>query len=39
MAKMKKLIARWQSLPIPWRAWRIVGYVGAGDEVPNRNSA
>ena len=36
MARMKKLIAWWQSLPIPWRAWRIVGYVNAGDEVPNR---
>ena len=36
MAGMKKLSAWWQSLPIPWRAWRIVGQVGAGDEVPDR---
>ena len=36
MAGMKKLIAWWQSLPLPWRAWRIVGQVGAGDEVPDR---
>lgn len=33
---MKNLIAWWQSLPVPWRAWRVVGYVRAGDEVPNR---
>lgn len=26
----------WQSLPLPWRAWRVVGYVPAGDEVPER---
>ena len=34
MAGMKSLIAWWQSLPLPWRPWRIVGQVGAGDEVP-----
>ena len=33
---MKKLIAWWRSLPFPWRVWRIVGQVGAGDEVPDR---
>ena len=36
MAGMKKLTAWWQSLPLPWRAWRIVGQVDAGDEVPDR---
>ena len=36
MAGMKKLVAWWQSLPIPWRVWRIVGQVVAGDEVPDR---
>ena len=34
MAGIKRLIAWWQSLPIPWRAWRIVVQVSAGDEVP-----
>ena len=34
MAALKKLIARWQSLPFPWRVWRVVGYVAEGDEVP-----
>lgn len=24
----------WQSLPLPWQKWRIVGHVSAGDEVP-----
>ena len=36
MARMKQLIAWWQSLPLPWRPWRIVGAVGAGDEVPQQ---
>ena len=36
MARMTKLRAWWQSLSLPWRAWRIVGHVGAGDEVPDR---
>ena len=36
MAGMKRLIAWWQSLPLPWRPWRIVGQVGAGDEVAER---
>ena len=36
MAGMKKLIAWWQSLPIPWRAWRIVGQISSGDEVPDQ---
>ena len=33
MAGLKRLIARWQSLPLPWRSWRIAGQVEAGDEV------
>ena len=36
MAGMKELIARWQSLPLPWRPWRIAGQVGAADEVADR---
>lgn len=36
MAEMKRLVAWWQSLPLPWRTWRIVEHVGAGDEVPER---
>lgn len=30
------LIRWWRSLPLPWRMWRAVGHVSAGDEVPNR---
>ena len=30
---MKGLIVWWQSLALPWRRWRIVGQVEAGDEV------
>ena len=36
MAALRKLTAWWQSLPFPWRVWRVVDYVGAGDEVPDR---
>ena len=36
MAGVKKLIAWWQALPIPWRTWRVVGQVSAGDEVPEQ---
>lgn len=36
MARMKSLIVWWQSLPLPWRNWRIVGQVLAGDEVPEQ---
>ena len=36
MAGMKRLIDWWKSLPLPWRPWRIVGQVGAGDEVPEQ---
>ena len=36
MAGMTSLIAWWQSLPLPWRNWRIVGQVLAGDEVSER---
>ena len=34
MVGLTKLVAWWQSLPLPWRPWRIVGQVAAGDEVP-----
>ena len=36
MAGMRRLIVWWQSLPLPWRVWRVVGQVGAGDGVPDR---
>ena len=29
-------IAWWEWLPLPWRKWRLVGRVQAGDEVPER---
>ena len=36
MAGMRRLIVWWQSLPLPWRVWRVVGQAGAGDGVPDR---
>ena len=36
MAGMRRLIVWWQSLPLPWRVWRVVGQVGEGDGVPDR---
>ena len=33
MAGMNGLVVWWQSLPLPWRRWRIVGRVDAADEV------
>ena len=33
---LRTLLIWWQSLPITWRYWRIVGQVDAGDEVPER---
>jgi hypothetical protein len=30
------VIGWWQWLPLPWRQWRVVGRVDAGDEVPDR---
>ena len=36
MAGLKNLIVWWHQLPLPWRGWRVVGRVGAGDEVPDR---
>ena len=36
MAGINRLIAWWESLAFPWRAWRVIGQVGAGDEVPDR---
>ena len=35
MAGMRRLIVWWQSLPLPWRVWRVVGQVGAGDGLPD----
>ena len=34
MAAMKILATWWRSLPFLWRRWRIVSWVGAGDDVP-----
>ena len=31
-----KPIRWWQWLPLPFRPWRVVGHVDAGDEVPRR---
>ena len=36
MAKLMPLLRWWLSLPLPWRPWRIVGQVSAGDEIPDR---
>ena len=36
MAGINRLIAWWVSLAFPWRAWRVIGQVAAGDEVPAR---
>ena len=36
MAVLGKLMNWWQSLPFPWRPWRIVGHVDASDEVPEQ---
>ena len=36
MGVLGALCTWWQSLPFPWRAWRVVGYVPAADEVPDR---
>ena len=36
MAGIKRLLAWWQSLPFPWRPWRIVAAVDAGDAVPQQ---
>jgi hypothetical protein len=35
MARVKQ-IPWWQWIPLPWRRWRLVGNVDAGDEVPHR---
>ena len=34
MAKLTQLRGWYKSLPLPWHRWRIVGYVAAGDEIP-----
>lgn len=31
-----KHVSWWQWMPLPWRKWRLVGRVEAGDEVPDR---
>lgn len=36
MVKLKGLFTRWQSLPLPWRSWRVIGQVDAADEVAER---
>lgn len=36
MVKVSDHIRWWQWLPLPWRKWRIVLYVEAGDAVPTR---
>ena len=36
MARVRRLFAWWQSLLLPWRPWRVVGQVCAGDDVPDR---
>ena len=35
MASLNR-ITWWQWVPLPWRKWRVVVNVDAGDEVPNR---
>lgn len=36
MAGLKAMFVWWQSLPLPWRSWRVVGRVAAGDDVADR---
>ena len=36
MVSLKRLVDWWQALSLPWRSWRIVGRVLAGDEVPDQ---
>lgn len=36
MAGLKALFTWWDSLPLPWRSWRIVEQVEAPDEVATR---
>ena len=36
MAGMKKLRSWWRSLALQWRPWRIAGYVGVADEIPDQ---
>lgn len=35
MARMN-LVRWWRSLALPWRRWRVVAHVTAGDEIPDR---
>ena len=32
---LRKLVAWYKALRLPWRRWRIIGWVDAGDEVPD----
>lgn len=36
MAKLTQLREWYKSLPMPWRLWRVVEYVDAGDEIPEQ---
>ena len=36
MAGLKNLFEWWRSLSLPWQTWRIVGCVGAADEIPDQ---
>ena len=34
MAKLTEIRRWYESLPLPWRPWRVVDCVAAGDEIP-----
>ena len=36
MARVKNLVSWIQSLPLPWRRWRVVAQVAAVDEIPDQ---
>ena len=36
MAVIRKLIGWCQTLSLPWRAWHVVHFVDAADEIPNQ---
>jgi hypothetical protein len=35
MAKVEA-ISFWQWIPMPWRKWRVVTHVAAGDKIPEQ---